>query len=128
MPKYNYGGQAVIEGVMMRGRHTAAVVLHRASGGMLVHEEQLNAQLYGSISQWPFVRGLLLLFDMLVLGTRMMRFATNVYIHDESHTPDPGGSARTDAAQTPVVEATPAQMSGVGGLGLTITLVISLAM
>jgi uncharacterized protein YqhQ len=129
MPKYNYGGQAVIEGVMMRGRHTAAVVLHRASGGMLVHEEQLNARLYGSsISQWPFVRGLLLLFDMLVLGTRMMRFATNVYIHDELHTPDAEGSAKTDAPRMPVVEATPAQMSGVGGMGLTITLVISLAM
>jgi uncharacterized protein YqhQ len=129
MPKYNYGGQAVIEGVMMRGRHTAAVVVRRSSGGMLVHEEQLSSRLYGSsASQWPFVRGLLLLFDMLVLGTRMMRFATNVYIHDELNASGTGGNAQADAARTPVVEATSAQMSGVGGVGLTLTLVFSLAM
>lgn len=113
---------------MMRGRHTAAVVVHRSSGGMLVHEEQLSSRLYGSsASQWPFVRGLLLLFDMLVLGTRMMRFATNVYIHDEINASSTGSSPQADAARMPV-EATPAQMSGVGGAGLTITLVISLAM
>ena len=86
MPRYNYGGQAVIEGVMMRGRHTAAVALYQSSGSMLVHEERLDSHLYGSkVSQWPFVRGLLLLFDMLILGTRMMRFAANMYVQSELH-------------------------------------------
>ena len=134
MARYNYGGQAVIEGVMMRGRHTAAVALYRSSGSMLVHEEQLDAHLYGSkVSQWPFVRGLLLLFDMLILGTRMMRFAANVYVQSELHRQEELGASAagegitSDAARIPVMEATPAQMANIGGVGLALTVVFSLA-
>jgi uncharacterized protein YqhQ len=151
MPKYNYGGQAVIEGVMMRGRHTASVALRRSSGEVLVHEEQLNPRLYGNkVAQWPFVRGLLLLWDMLILGTRMMRFATNIYIQDEMSAseaaqksqgdqqamPDASGapavsttSATSSMSSTSsaVVEATATQMSGIGGAGLAVTLIFSLA-
>jgi uncharacterized protein YqhQ len=134
MPRYNYGGQAVIEGVMMRGRHTAAVALYRSSGSMLVHEERLDPHLYGSkVSQWPLVRGLLLLFDMLILGTRMMRFAANIYVQSELHrregleVPVAGEGITSDAARMPVVEATPAQMADIGGAGLALTIVFSLA-
>jgi uncharacterized protein YqhQ len=89
MPKFNYGGQAVIEGVMMRGRHSAAVAVRAPSGGVLVHEERLNPRIYArGASQWPFVRGLLLLWDMLILGTRMMMFAANVSIQREADEAD----------------------------------------
>lgn len=89
MPRFNYGGQAVIEGVMMRGRHSAAVAVRAPSGGVLVHEERLNPRIYArGASQWPFVRGLLLLWDMLILGTRMMMFAANVSIQQEADESD----------------------------------------
>ena len=134
MPRYNYGGQAVIEGVMMRGRHSAAVALYQSSGSMLVHEEQLDSRFYGSkISQWPFLRGLLLLFDMLILGTRMMRFAANMYVQSELHRQEELGMSASGegmssaAARIPVVEATPAQMADIGGAGLALTIVFSLA-
>jgi uncharacterized protein YqhQ len=148
MTRYNYGGQAVIEGVMMRGRHTAAVALRRSPDEVLVYEEQLNPHLYGRrISHWPFIRGLLLLFDMLVLGTRMMRFAGNVYIQNqlnvsqpvwseggehwpkETEIPAPAGPAATleqRGQPTLVVEASPSQMLGTSGAGLGLTLVVSL--
>ena len=69
---------------MMRGRRSAAVALRAPAGNILVHEEALNAGLYKSpIVQWPFVRGIVLLWDMLVLGTRMMMFAANVSIQTD---------------------------------------------
>lgn len=98
MRRFNYGGQAVIEGVMMRGRHSAAVAVRAPSGGVLVHEERLNPRIYArGASQWPFVRGLLLLWDMLILGTRMMMFAANVSIQQEV---DEAEAAERDEADT----------------------------
>ncbi len=79
MATFNYGGQAVIEGVMMRGRRAVAVAVRQPDGGMLVHEELLTPRLYQNrLFRWPLLRGLLLLWEMLVLGTRMMAFAANV--------------------------------------------------
>ena len=43
--KFSYGGQAVIEGVMMRGAHTAAIAVRDPNGQIVVHEETLNATL-----------------------------------------------------------------------------------
>jgi uncharacterized protein YqhQ len=84
--KFYYGGQAVIEGVMMRGRRSAAVAVRQPTGGILLHEEQLPKRVYGAkIATWPFIRGVLLLWDMLILGTRMMLFASSVALPpDES--------------------------------------------
>jgi uncharacterized protein YqhQ len=77
--KFNYGGQAVIEGVMMRGQRSAAVAVRAPDGAVVVHEELLDSGLYRRpIARWPFVRGVVLLWEMLVLGTRMMMFAANI--------------------------------------------------
>lgn len=79
MATFNYGGQAVVEGVMMRGRTAVAVAVRQPTGGMLVHEELLTPRLYQNrLFRLPLLRGVLLLWDMLVLGTRMMAFAANV--------------------------------------------------
>src|SRR5579859_1230012 len=135
MKRYNYGGQAVVEGVMMRGRRSAAVAVRLASGNILLHEEQLNKNLYASkVSQWPFVRGLLLLWDMLVLGTRMMMFAATA-----SLAPAPTAGEETahmaqgmeldgeaQGKQT-ITETTPRDMEGIGGVGMALTLTVSLA-
>ena len=79
MTKFYYGGQAVIEGVMMRGRRSVAVAIRRPDESIYVHEETLNARLYQSrVFRLPFLRGILLLWEMLVLGTRLMMFSANV--------------------------------------------------
>ncbi len=157
MPRFNYGGQAVIEGVMMRGRHSAAVAVRAPSGGVLVHEERLNPRIYArGVSQWPFVRGLLLLWDMLILGTRMMMFAANVSIQQEADETDTGdtaagrvpdgvrvaaagttgadvsgGAGTIVAAASPapgaISDISPALVEGIGGAGLAFTLIFSLA-
>jgi len=77
--KFYYGGQAVMEGVMMRGRNSAAVAIRRPDASIYLHEEALNPRLYQNrLFRLPFLRGLLLLWEMLVLGTRLMTFSANV--------------------------------------------------
>jgi len=64
---------------MMRGRKAVAVAVRQPAGGILVHEELLAPRLYQNrVFRLPLLRGVLLLWDMLVLGTRMMAFAANV--------------------------------------------------
>src|SRR5437763_6551656 len=79
MATFYYGGQAVMEGVMMRGRKTAAVAIRRPEGSIYLHEEVLNPQLYqNKLFRLPFLRGMLLLWEMLVLGTRLMTLSANI--------------------------------------------------
>src|SRR5438552_18953822 len=79
MAKFYYGGQAVMEGVMMRGRKSVAVAIRRPDNSIYLHEEALNPRLYQNhLFRLPFLRGLLLLWEMLVLGTRMMTFSANI--------------------------------------------------
>ncbi|PJF41493.1 MAG: DUF1385 domain-containing protein [Chloroflexi bacterium] len=83
-PQFSYGGQAVIEGVMMRGAHNAAIAVRNPEGQIVVHEQALNATLYrGRISKLPFVRGLILLWDALGLGTRALMWSADVALGEE---------------------------------------------
>src|SRR5438132_1122353 len=79
MKKVYYGGQAVIEGVMMRGRGQATVVVRRSDGSLVERTELLPASLYQKrLTRLPLVRGLVMLWEMLILGTLMMLFSANV--------------------------------------------------
>jgi len=74
----SYGGQAVIEGVMMRGKKAVAMAVRSPQGGIVMFDEQLPA-LYRSIwFKTPFVRGVLSLWDSLELGMRYLTKAANV--------------------------------------------------
>jgi uncharacterized protein YqhQ len=84
MSEFRYGGQAVIEGVMMRGMHHMAVAVRKPSGDIFVHSEPLSAWIYKHpIAKWPFVRGLTMLWDQLVLGMRALMFSADVALEEE---------------------------------------------
>ncbi|MEZ4861851.1 MAG: DUF1385 domain-containing protein [Caldilineaceae bacterium] len=84
MAKQYYGGQAVIEGVMMRGRKTMTVAVRNPQGEIVVHEEALTAKIYTSRwGQWPFVRGLGMLWDALGLGMRALLWSAEVSTQEE---------------------------------------------
>jgi uncharacterized protein YqhQ len=126
MAKFYYGGQAVMEGVMMRGRHSAAVAVRRPDGEISVYEEVLNSRLYQSkLFRLPFLRGVLLLWETLVLGTRLMTLSANMasgaVSFDETSTPAPDGVAPVSASQQD--EEEPIKL---GGASLVVTLLFSL--
>ena len=84
MSEFNYGGQAVIEGVMMRGSRGMAVAVRRPDGGIEIHSEPLTSRIYSTRwSKMPFVRGLALLWDALGLGIRSLLFSAEVSVEDE---------------------------------------------
>ena len=72
MSKQNYGGQAVIEGVMMRGRNRATVAVRRSDGSIVTFHEALDDKKRSTLEALPVLRGVLLLWDTLNLGVRAL--------------------------------------------------------
>ena len=81
---FNYGGQAVIEGVMMRGSRSMAVAVRHPDGHIVVETRPLNEMLYcGPLSRIPFLRGLVMLWDALGLGTKALIMSADVAAGEE---------------------------------------------
>jgi uncharacterized protein YqhQ len=79
-----YGGQAVLEGVMMRGRRFMAVAVRAPDGQIVVRSEPLPSSLYGGfIGRTPFFRGLTMLWDSLGLGMKALMFSADVAMEGE---------------------------------------------
>ncbi len=137
MAKFYYGGQAVMEGVMMRGRKSVAVGIRRLDGEIYVYEEGLNSRLYQNrLFHLPFLRGMLLLWEVLVLGTRMMTLSANLAsgaIEPADLVPpepgsQPGYEATADPASAGTVAPAAEKPLQIGGASLVLTLLVSLSL
>jgi len=73
-----YGGQAVMEGVMMRGQKACAIAMRAPDGEIKIHTEKLSSIYQSKIAKIPFVRGSILLWDALGLGMRALTISANV--------------------------------------------------
>ena len=73
----SYGGQAVIEGVMMRGQKAFAIAMRAPDGKIVVQTEQLAKVYRSGITKIPFLRGVILLWDALGLGMRALTVSAN---------------------------------------------------
>jgi uncharacterized protein YqhQ len=81
---FSYGGQAVIEGVMMRGSKSLSVAVRNPNDEIIVHTEPLDPRIYGGrLARIPFVRGVTLLWDALGLGIKSLMFSAEVALEDE---------------------------------------------
>jgi uncharacterized protein YqhQ len=79
-----YGGQAVIEGVLMRGPRHWACAVRRRDGSITLVEEPLSSKLYTSqVWSKPFLRGVQGLLEMLHLGTRAIQWSARVQAGDQ---------------------------------------------
>jgi uncharacterized protein YqhQ len=79
MPKFNYGGQALIEGVLMRGRNAIAVAFRHPDGQIVWASESLNTGPHAwRLARAPFVRGLIVLYETLIVGTRWLVRSANI--------------------------------------------------
>ncbi len=74
----SYGGQAVIEGVMMRGKKTTALAMRDPKGEIVIKVDKLGGIYASSVVKIPFLRGLILLWDSLVLGMRALTDSANL--------------------------------------------------
>ena len=97
---FYYGGQAVIEGVMMRGRTTIAMAGRRPDGTLYLYEEPLNPRIYQNpIFRLPFLRGMLMLWQTLVLGSRMMTLSATIAAGEADAPSLVGGTIATGEAE-----------------------------
>ncbi len=81
---HHYGGQAVLEGVMIRGRRGMAVAVRAPSGEIVLHGERFSRPAR-RWTRWPFFRGLYSLWDTLNLGLRALNFSANVALGESEY-------------------------------------------
>ena len=78
------GGQAVIEGVMMRSPSSMAIAVRRPSGEIVVRRERLNFFSEKKFfSKLPLFRGIINLLSALVLGVKALNFSANQSLEEE---------------------------------------------
>ena len=93
-PPTAYGGQAVIEGVMIRGRRTIALACRLPNGEIYRYREPLRSALLRSrVARAPFVRGLLVLWESLSYGTRMLMKSADLQLEEGEGSISGGGNA-----------------------------------
>jgi uncharacterized protein YqhQ len=93
-PTASYGGQAVIEGVMIRGRRTIALACRQPDGAIYRYREPLRSPLITSrVARAPFVRGLVVLWESLSYGMRMLMRSADVQLDEEERMGAGGNTA-----------------------------------
>ena len=81
------GGQAVLEGVMMKNEEKYAVAVRKPSGEIAVEVENFQGMLHGSkLLEFPFIRGVFNFINSLVLGTKALNYSASFYEEDEEDT------------------------------------------
>jgi uncharacterized protein YqhQ len=78
-----YGGQAVIEGVMMRGKQFMAVAMRAPDESIVIHKDELGSVYRSNIVKIPFLRGMILLWDALGLGIQALTISANTQTDDD---------------------------------------------
>ena len=82
--RFYYGGQAVVEGVMMRGRNTMATAVRRSDGGVAIDTQPLPAIYTGWMRKAPLIRGVIVLIESLVLGIKALLYSANMSLEEEN--------------------------------------------
>lgn len=79
-----YGGQAVIEGVMMRGKRNMAIAVRRKPDEIVLESRPLNSvtERY-KILKWPLLRGFVALLESLVIGVKSLTYSANQVVEGE---------------------------------------------
>ncbi len=95
-PEFSYGGQAVIEGVMMRGREYMAVAVRKNNGEIVIKKDPV-----GSVSKkypalkWPFIRGVVSLCESFGVGVKALLFSADQFMEGEEEEKLSAGESAT---------------------------------
>jgi uncharacterized protein YqhQ len=74
----NYGGQALIEGVLMRGSRYLCAAIRTPDGNIVTQTEELGGLYKSPLVKIPFLRGLIVLWDSIGLGTKYLTISANI--------------------------------------------------
>jgi hypothetical protein len=81
--RFYYGGQAVIEGVMMRGRKAMVTAVRHPGGGLAIETQPLAGIYSGGMRRTPLIRGIIIVIEALVLGIKTLLYSANISLEEE---------------------------------------------
>src|SRR3954462_8035688 len=128
MPRFSYGGQALIEGVLMRGRDAIAVALRHPDGRIVWANERLDSGFHGSrVAKLPFVRGLVVLYETLIVGARWLVRGAGVPAPAEGGGLGQGGGAGVEVGKGRLAVVLLIAVGGVVGIFFLLPLIVGSA-
>lgn len=81
--KFHYGGQAVIEGVMIRGQKAVVTAVRRPKGEVTTNSRPLSSIYTGWVRKTPLLRGVIVIIEAMVLGISSLLYSANVSLEEE---------------------------------------------
>ncbi|HLM80750.1 MAG TPA: hypothetical protein VK302_08960, partial [Terriglobales bacterium] len=94
------GGQAVLEGVMMRSPHAWGIAVRKSSGEIVTYSEPLERPSeQHKWMGWPVVRGVMTLGHAMTLGFRALKFSANAALEEINADPGNGGLGSEDRSE-----------------------------
>lgn len=83
-PKVRYGGQAVIEGVMIQGRTSVVTSVRRPNGELAIDVKPIRETWTKRYRRIPFLRGIVILTEMMVIGIKSLLYSANIAVEEEA--------------------------------------------
>jgi uncharacterized protein YqhQ len=120
MEKRNIGGQAVIEGVMMRAPKSIAIAVRKPNDEIVVKKERLYplGERY-SMLKWPILRGVVVLLESLIWGFKALTFSANEAVEEAESRPNQDNQDLVKSNK---------KKKEIGGFALALTLIFSIGM
>ena len=109
--KTSIGGQALIEGIMMRGPKKSAMAVRRPNGEIFFEEEEIGTKKRPAICRWPVVRGVFGFIDSMVIGYKALMRSSEIFVEEEVPTEE---GAKADAENGETVKTEPQSAFGKG--------------
>ena len=81
--KFHYGGQAVIEGVMIRGQKAVVTAVRRPNSEVITNSRPLSSVYTGWVRKTPLLRGVIVIIEAMVLGISSLLYSANVSLEEE---------------------------------------------
>jgi uncharacterized protein YqhQ len=121
----SYGGQAVIEGVMMRSPRFFSVACRRQNGEIVVRTEPVPAFFTRYVwARWPLMRGVFALADAMVLGMKALLWSANIAAQDDREAGKPSDTPVTSGGRTDTVSGLVVSSSVFVGMAIGVALFV----
>ncbi|MYH68340.1 MAG: DUF1385 domain-containing protein [Dehalococcoidia bacterium] len=104
-PDVYYGGQAVIEGVMIRAPRHMAIAVRHPSGEIVRHTEELTGFTTGRARQIPLLRGALVLWETLSMGLRAINYSSRIALDEPEEGEEDAGNRHGPAEEEEYTDA-----------------------